>query len=89
VGCVERPAGHGSFPGVTVGAEIHGITATVVEEAVATKRQPYLRGFATINHWADDLVAAMRWYSEFLGIEPYFEQPGPDGRLALRRFPPR
>jgi predicted enzyme related to lactoylglutathione lyase len=31
-----------------------------------------LRGFSTINLWADDLPAATRWYAELLGIEPYF-----------------
>jgi predicted enzyme related to lactoylglutathione lyase len=35
-----------------------------------------LRGFATVSYWADDLVAAKEWYSELLGIEPYFERPG-------------
>jgi predicted enzyme related to lactoylglutathione lyase len=45
-----------------------------------------LRGFATINYWTDDLEEATRWYSELLGIEPYFEQPGPDGRLAYVEF---
>ena len=35
-----------------------------------------LRGFATVNYWADDLEAAKEWYSELLGIEPYFERPG-------------
>jgi predicted enzyme related to lactoylglutathione lyase len=35
-----------------------------------------LRGFATVNHWADDLEAAKEWYSELLGIDPYFERPG-------------
>jgi hypothetical protein len=29
-----------------------------------------LRGFATINCWADDLEAAERWYAELLGAEP-------------------
>jgi predicted enzyme related to lactoylglutathione lyase len=32
------------------------------------------RGFATINYWAEDLEAAKGWYSELLGIEPYFER---------------
>ncbi|TDD96695.1 VOC family protein [Actinomadura rubrisoli] len=45
-----------------------------------------LRGFATISFWADDLDAAKRWYSELLGIEPYFERPGPDGRPAYYEF---
>jgi predicted enzyme related to lactoylglutathione lyase len=35
-----------------------------------------LRGFATVNYWADDLEAAKEWYSELLGIDPYFERPG-------------
>jgi predicted enzyme related to lactoylglutathione lyase len=45
-----------------------------------------LRGFATINYWADDMEAAKRWYAELLGVEPYFERPGPDGRLAYAEF---
>ena len=35
-----------------------------------------LRGFATISFWAGDLEAARKWYTELLGIEPYFERPG-------------
>src|SRR5690348_13831205 len=35
-----------------------------------------LRGFTTISHWAADLEAAKRWYTEFLGVEPYFQRPG-------------
>ncbi|HET6918013.1 MAG TPA: VOC family protein [Jiangellaceae bacterium] len=31
-----------------------------------------LRGISTINLWAEDLQAATRWYTELLGIEPYF-----------------
>jgi predicted enzyme related to lactoylglutathione lyase len=38
-----------------------------------------LRGFATVNYWADDLEAAKEWYSELLGIDPYFERPGAQG----------
>jgi predicted enzyme related to lactoylglutathione lyase len=34
-----------------------------------------LRGFATVNYWAADLPAAKKWYSELLGIEPYFASP--------------
>jgi predicted enzyme related to lactoylglutathione lyase len=45
-----------------------------------------LRGFATINFWADDLAAAVAWYSEFLGVPAYFQRPGPDGRLAYAEF---
>ena len=40
-----------------------------------------LRGFATINYWAADLAAAREWYSELLGIEPYFERAELDGRI--------
>jgi predicted enzyme related to lactoylglutathione lyase len=34
-----------------------------------------LRGMATVSYWADDLKAARRWYTELLGVEPYFERP--------------
>lgn len=34
-----------------------------------------LRGFATISYWAADLLAAKKWYTNLLGIEPYFERP--------------
>jgi predicted enzyme related to lactoylglutathione lyase len=34
-----------------------------------------LRGLATISYWADDVKAARQWYSELLGIEPYFQRP--------------
>jgi catechol 2,3-dioxygenase-like lactoylglutathione lyase family enzyme len=44
-----------------------------------------LRGFATINYWTDDMEAATRWYAELLGIQPYFQRPGPDGRPAYAR----
>ncbi|GAA4726234.1 VOC family protein [Phytohabitans rumicis] len=45
-----------------------------------------LRGFATISYWADDVAQAARWYAEVLGVEPYFERPGPDGRPAYVEF---
>ena len=35
-----------------------------------------LRGVSTISYWAADLEAAKKWYTELLGIEPYFERPG-------------
>lgn len=35
-----------------------------------------LRGLATVNFYAADHAAAKKWYSEFLGIEPYFNVPG-------------
>ncbi|GAA0705134.1 VOC family protein [Kitasatospora atroaurantiaca] len=33
------------------------------------------RGLATIRYHADDLAAARDWYTEVLGVEPYFERP--------------
>ena len=35
-----------------------------------------LRGFATVNYYADDLEAAAAWYTAVLGVEPYFRIPG-------------
>lgn len=35
-----------------------------------------LRGIATISFWANDIAAATRWYTDLLGIPPYFERPG-------------
>ena len=34
-----------------------------------------LRGLATVSFYADDMKSAKKWYSELLGIEPYFERP--------------
>jgi predicted enzyme related to lactoylglutathione lyase len=31
-----------------------------------------LRGLTTVNFFADDLSAAREWYTELLGVEPYF-----------------
>lgn len=45
-----------------------------------------LRGFSTINYWADDVAAAVAWYTEFLEVQPYFERQGPDGRPAYAEF---
>jgi catechol 2,3-dioxygenase-like lactoylglutathione lyase family enzyme len=35
-----------------------------------------LRGLSTVNFFAADHAAARQWYTEFLGVEPYFERPG-------------
>lgn len=35
-----------------------------------------LKGLSTIRYHAADLEAAKSWYTEFLGIEPYFQVPG-------------
>ena len=33
-----------------------------------------LRGLATVTYWAADHAAARTWYTELLGIEPYFDR---------------
>jgi predicted enzyme related to lactoylglutathione lyase len=35
-----------------------------------------LRGLTTVSFGLADLAAAREWYSELLGIAPYFERPG-------------
>ncbi|GAA3226578.1 VOC family protein [Nonomuraea helvata] len=35
-----------------------------------------LRGLATLNFYAADLEAAKAWYTELLGLEPYYQVPG-------------
>ena len=40
------------------------------------KPQVLLRGLSTVNFYAADHTAAKKWYSELLGIEPYFNVPG-------------
>lgn len=34
-----------------------------------------LRGLTTVSFFADDVAAAQSWYTEVLGIEPYFTRP--------------
>jgi predicted enzyme related to lactoylglutathione lyase len=38
-------------------------------------KQHFLRGMATVNYFADDVVAARDWYAELLGVEAYFQMP--------------
>jgi predicted enzyme related to lactoylglutathione lyase len=45
-----------------------------------------LRGFATLNLWADDVAAAVAWYGELFGVEPFFTRPKPGGGLAYAKF---
>lgn len=35
-----------------------------------------LRGLSTISYFAADHAAATKWYTDFLGVAPYFERPG-------------
>jgi predicted enzyme related to lactoylglutathione lyase len=44
-----------------------------------------LRGLTTVTFFADDLTAARDWYTELLGIEPYFVREV-DGRPAYIEF---
>jgi predicted enzyme related to lactoylglutathione lyase len=37
-----------------------------------------LRGLSTVSFFADDLAAAKAWYSELLGVDPYFVRPEAD-----------
>jgi predicted enzyme related to lactoylglutathione lyase len=45
-----------------------------------------LRGLATVSFYTDDMTAARAWYTELLGIEPYFAMPvdGPPAYLEYR-----
>jgi len=44
------------------------------------------RGFATITFYADDLAAARDWYTELLGLEPYFAFPEAPAAPAYIEF---
>jgi predicted enzyme related to lactoylglutathione lyase len=50
-----------------------------------TSHKHTLRGLALVNFFAADLKAAKKWYSELLGIEPYFERPDSE-HLAYIEF---
>ena len=45
-----------------------------------------LRGFATVSYFTDDMTEAKRWYTELLGVEPYFQRPldGPPAYVEFR-----
>jgi len=45
-----------------------------------------LRGMSTVTYYADDLSEARAWYTEFLGVEAYFERNTPDGELGYVEF---
>lgn len=40
------------------------------------EQQHVLRGLANVSFYAADLEAAKKWYSELLGVAPYFNVPG-------------
>lgn len=45
-----------------------------------------LRGLTTVSFFADDVEAAKEWYTDLLGVAPYFERPieGPTAYLEFR-----
>ncbi|WP_248958490.1 VOC family protein [Sphaerisporangium perillae] len=45
-----------------------------------------LRGLTTVSFFAHDVTAAARWYTELLGVEPYFTRPieGPPAYVEFR-----
>jgi predicted enzyme related to lactoylglutathione lyase len=45
-----------------------------------------LRGMATVSLWADDVEAAVDWYTRILGVEPYFVRPEPPAPPAYVEF---
>lgn len=47
---------------------------TLKENKMATTHT--LRGFATLTFYAADHEATKKWYTELLGMEPYFNRPG-------------
>lgn len=51
-----------------------------------TEKEQTLRGLATVSFYAADLEAAKRWYTELLGVEPYFNVPSQGGSLAYTEF---
>ena len=38
-------------------------------------KKHFLRGMATVNYFADDMIAARDWYTELFGVEAYFQMP--------------
>lgn len=40
------------------------------------EKSQVVRGLATVSFYAADHAAAKKWYSELLGMEPYFNVPG-------------
>ncbi|MFC7546594.1 VOC family protein [Plantactinospora sp. GCM10030261] len=50
------------------------------------EEQIMLRGLTTAVYFADDVPAAVRWYTELFGVEPYFVRPvdGPPAYVEFR-----
>lgn len=45
-----------------------------------------MRGLTTVSLYAPDLEAAKRWYTELLGVEPYFIRPEPPAEPGYIEF---
>ncbi|WP_019666623.1 VOC family protein [Rhodococcoides fascians] len=45
-----------------------------------------LRGLSNISFYADDVDAAGHWYTDILGIAPYFRRDNPDGTPGYIEF---
>ena len=53
------------------------------------KNQNPLRGLATISLFAADHAAAVKWYTELLGLGPYYTSEARRPGARVRRVPDR
>ena len=53
-----------------------GERAVINQEDKTWQPHQPLRGVSTVSFFAADHAAERKWYTEFLGVEPYFERPG-------------
>jgi hypothetical protein len=44
-----------------------------------------LRGLTTVSFFADDVQAAAKWYTQVLGVEPYFARDVAGAMATFRR----
>jgi predicted enzyme related to lactoylglutathione lyase len=44
------------------------------------------RGLTTVSFWADDVPAAVAWYTEVFGVEPYYVMPPAPAPAAYVEF---
>jgi predicted enzyme related to lactoylglutathione lyase len=57
----------------------------VINTERQTRNPEMLRGLTTVTLFADDVLAAVAWYSQLLGIEPYFRRDV-EGKPAYVEF---
>src|SRR5215467_8480048 len=53
------------------------------------KESPMLRGLTTVTYLADDVAAATDWYTQLLGVEPYFARSAGGATAGGCRVPHR